>query len=61
MSFKQFVEDTKAELKKVSWPTKHKVIQSTLVVLVVVIVMTMVVSLLDVILGNLFDIMKARF
>lgn len=61
MGLKEFIEDTKAEGKKVTWPSKNKVIQSTLVVLVIVVVMTIVISLLDIFLGNTFDIINSRF
>ncbi len=37
---KEFVSEVKGELRKVAWPSKHEVINSTVVVLIAVIVMT---------------------
>ena len=37
---KQFVGEVKAELRKVAWPTKREVVNSTIVVLIAVVIMT---------------------
>jgi preprotein translocase subunit SecE len=40
---RQFFSEVKGELKKVAWPTKKEVINSTLVVLIAIVVMTSVI------------------
>jgi preprotein translocase subunit SecE len=37
---KQYLSEVRGELKKVAWPTRKEVINSTLVVLIAVVVMT---------------------
>ena len=37
---RQFVREVNAELRKVAWPTRQEVINSTIVVLIAVVVMT---------------------
>ena len=44
---KQFVGEVRAELRKVAWPTKPEVVNSTLIVLVAVIVMTTLIFGMD--------------
>ncbi len=44
---KQFVHEVRAELRKVAWPTKPEVINSTIIVLVAVIVMTTLIFGMD--------------
>lgn len=51
----EYFNETKNEIKKVVWPTKPVIWQSTLVVLTVVVVMTIIVATLDISFGNLFD------
>ncbi len=36
----QFFSEVRGELRKVAWPTRHEVINSTIIVLIAVIVMT---------------------
>jgi preprotein translocase subunit SecE len=45
---KQFLADVSKEMKKVSWPTKEQLQESTLVVLAVCTIVTAVVFLIDV-------------
>jgi len=56
----QLIEDTKVELGKVEWPNRSKVSTLVVVVLVVVFLVSMYVSLLDLIFGYLFATV-ARF
>lgn len=42
-----FFKDTKAELKKVTWPTKEQLIHNTGIVLAFIIIFTVILSLLD--------------
>ncbi|MBE6360157.1 MAG: preprotein translocase subunit SecE [Treponema bryantii] len=50
----QFFRESKAELKKVVWPTKDDVISSIKVVIISTIVMAVVLGLLDISLSALF-------
>ena len=43
----QFFIDTKAEFAKVSWPSREELIQSTMVVIVVSLVVTVFIALVD--------------
>lgn len=43
----KFFRDTKAELKKVTWPTKEQLIHNTGIVLAFIIIFTIILSLLD--------------
>ncbi len=47
---KGLIKDTKAELKKVVWPSKKQVINNTLMVIVLVIVISIIVLGFDLIL-----------
>ena len=44
----KFFKETKAELKKVSWPTREQLFHNTLVILAFVAITTIILSLLDV-------------
>ena len=44
---KRFLDEAKAELKKVTWPTRKQAIASTAVVIVVVIILSVFLSLVD--------------
>jgi preprotein translocase subunit SecE len=44
---RQFLEEARAELKKVTWPTRKQTLASTSVVLIVVIVVSMYLGLVD--------------
>lgn len=44
----KFFKETKSEMKKVSWPSKEQLFHNTAVILSFVIIMTIVLSLLDV-------------
>lgn len=43
----RFLREAKAELKKVSWPTKEQLFHNTVVILAFVIITTIILSLLD--------------
>lgn len=45
----QYFRDVKAEMKKVSWPGRDKVVASTVVVIIVVVFLTLLIGILDVI------------
>ncbi|MDP2267694.1 MAG: preprotein translocase subunit SecE [Deltaproteobacteria bacterium] len=44
---KRFLSEAKAELKKVTWPTRKQALASTAVVIVVVIIVSVFLSLVD--------------
>ncbi len=54
---KRFFKDTKAELKKVTWPTKEQLIHNTGVIIVFIIIITVILSLLDVGFAQLFKML----
>ena len=43
----KFFKETKAELKKVTWPTKNQLFHNTGIILVFIIIFTIILSLLD--------------
>jgi preprotein translocase subunit SecE len=49
----QFVSQAKAELKKVTWPTRKQTLASTGVVMVVVTLMAIYLGIIDLILAKL--------
>ena len=51
----KFFKDTKAELKKVTWPTKDQLIHNTGVIIVFIILVTIILSVLDVAFGKMFQ------
>ncbi len=44
---KQFLNEAKAELKKVTWPSRKQAFASTAVVIVVVVIISVFLSLVD--------------
>ena len=44
---KRFFKDTKAELKKVTWPNKEQLIHNTGVIIVFILIITIILSVLD--------------
>ena len=54
---RQFLEEARAELKKVTWPTRNQTLASTAVVLVVVIVVSMFLGLVDFGLAKLIKVL----
>jgi len=50
---KKFLKEFKAELKRVSWPTKKQLVNNTVAVISIVVVIAAVVFVLDVIFENM--------
>ena len=50
----RFFKDVKAELKKVTWPTKKQAIKNTIVVLIFLVVIGLLVFLLDLLFQGVF-------
>ncbi len=44
---KKFLKETKAELKKVTWPSKEQLMHNTGIIIVFIIIFTIILSLLD--------------
>ncbi|MEI6553718.1 MAG: preprotein translocase subunit SecE [bacterium] len=53
MSIKQYISETKSEMKHVSWPTRQQTIVYTTLVIVVSLVVALYVSGLDTVLTSL--------
>jgi preprotein translocase subunit SecE len=51
-TFAQFVQGSRIELRKVVWPTRQETMQTTLVVVVAILVMGIFFWLLDMLLGS---------
>ena len=54
---KQFIEDVQVEMKKVVWPEKEKLINSTMVVIVVSVIFTVFIFLTDTIVSKIINIL----
>ncbi|MCD8180681.1 MAG: preprotein translocase subunit SecE [Firmicutes bacterium] len=54
---KRFFKETKAELKKVTWPTKEQLIHNTGVIIVFIIIVTIILSVLDAAFAELFQLL----
>ena len=53
----RFFKETKAELKKVSWPTKKQLLHNTLIILVFIIITSVILSVLDLGFAELFRLL----
>ena len=53
---KKFFKECKAELKKVTWPTKEQLIHNSSVIIVFIAIITVILSVLDVAFAKLFSI-----
>ncbi|HFE64991.1 preprotein translocase subunit SecE [candidate division KSB1 bacterium 4484_188] len=54
---KQFIEDVRVEMKKVVWPERDELINSTIVVIVVSILFTLFIFFSDTIISKLVNIL----
>ena len=50
----KFFRETKADLKKVTWPTKKQLVHNTLIILVFIIITAIILSVLDLGFAKLF-------
>ncbi len=55
--FGKFFREVKAEMKKVVWPTKRELINSTIVVFATVILVSVVIGIVDAIFSRLFHLL----
>lgn len=53
MNLFQYLKDSRAELARVTWPTRQEVIDGTQAVLIYVVALTLIVFLLDFVFSNL--------
>lgn len=60
-NIKGFVGEVQAEMKKVSWPTKEQLKESTIVVFVVTIIITVIVGVMDFGLKNTVEFLAGLF
>jgi preprotein translocase subunit SecE len=54
-SFQDYVRDVRVEMSKVTWPTRDELRESTIVVLVMVMIMTVFIGIADWILSRAFQ------
>jgi preprotein translocase subunit SecE len=54
---KQFLEDVRVEMKKVVWPERDKLINSTVIVVVVSVLFTLFIFLSDTIISRVINIL----
>lgn len=52
----RYLKETRAELKKVTWPSREEALRLTLVVITTILVMAVVLGLLDYIYSKLMDL-----
>lgn len=52
MNLIQYFRDSRAELSRVSWPTRQQVLEGTQAVLIFVVALTLIVYALDLLFGN---------
>jgi preprotein translocase subunit SecE len=51
--FTQFLSEAKGELKKVSWPSRAELMNSTMIVIVSVIILAIYIGIVDIVLSKL--------
>ncbi len=56
----QFIKDSRNEFKKVSWPTRQDVIDSTIGVVISVLVLVAMFAIFDEIVGRLMDLLLRK-
>ena len=54
---KQFVSDVTKEMKKVSWPSREQLKESTMVVIVTTLIFTVVIYIIDFAFGEILKFM----
>lgn len=52
----RYLKETRAELRKVTWPSREEAIRLTLVVITTILVMAIVLGLLDYIYSKIIDL-----
>lgn len=59
--FVKFFRETKAELKKVSWPSKKQLIHNTCIIVAFIVIAAVILSVLDVGFSWLFSLITNNF
>lgn len=54
---KRFFKESKAELKKVTWPSKEQLMHNTGIIIVFIAIITIILSVLDVAFAKLFQVL----
>ena len=54
--FVRFLKETKAEMKKVTWPSRKTLVHNTLVILAFIIITCIILSLCDVVFSSLLEV-----
>lgn len=54
-SLSDYIRDVRVEMSKVTWPTRDELRESTIVVLIMVLIMTVFIGIVDRILSFLFE------
>ncbi len=57
----KFFKETKAEMKKVTWPGKDQLIHNTLIILVFIIITCIILSVCDVAFSSLLNLFTKSF
>ncbi len=57
----KFFKETKAELKKVSWPNKQQLLHNTLIIVVFIAIATVILSVLDIGFSQAFSLITSKF
>jgi len=57
-NFKQFFREIISEVKKVSWPSVKELTSNTIAVVVLILIFTAIVGLIDLGLGQLFNLIS---
>ena len=52
----KFIQEVRAELKKVNWPTRKELIDSTKVVIIASLLLTLFIGLVDALLARLLNL-----
>lgn len=59
MNLIQYFRDSRAELSRVSWPSRQQVLDGTQAVLIFVVALTLIVFALDLLFSNLIKVVLA--
>lgn len=57
----KFFREAKAEMKKVTWPSKGHLVHNTIIILVFIAIVTVILSVLDIGFGKLFQMLTSLF
>jgi preprotein translocase subunit SecE len=57
---KEYLSEARFELRKVIWPTRQETVRSTIVILIVVVIMSILLGLIDFILGGGIKLLLGR-